>query len=147
MKDHYFMGIAQGVSLQSKDPSTKVGAVAVRGGEILGTGFNRFPDGHPDGPAWYADRTYKYAHILHAEKVARSGLSLVDMLGATMYTNFPPCPRCAQELVDDGFSRFVFPPISRAGRDASWLEEWDQRFEEMLGIASDNDIQVSILHV
>ena len=147
MNDHYFMGLAQGVSLQSKDPSTKVGAVAVRGGKILGTGFNRFPPGHPDHPAMYADRAYKYAHILHAEKVARVGLTYVEMLGATMYTNFPPCPDCAREMIDDGFSRFVFAPIVREGRDASWLAEWDARFEEMLGIASDNLVTVSIIHV
>ena len=73
-------------------PNPRVGAVVVRGNEVIGTGWHRGP-GTP-----------------HAEIDALEG---IDAAGATLYLNLEPCihegltPPCAPAVVDAGISRVV----------------------------------------
>ena len=43
--DDRFLDIAREISTWSKDPSRKIGAIAVRDRKILATGYNGFPKG------------------------------------------------------------------------------------------------------
>src|SRR3982751_954364 len=66
--DRQMRRIAYAARENSKDPSTKVGAVVYDDRGLIGSGFNRFPNGTP-APFW-EDCKLKYAHIIHAEVVA-----------------------------------------------------------------------------
>ncbi len=108
--DERFLGLAEHISGWSKDPSTKVGAVLVRGDKtVVSVGFNGLPRSMRDDVSRYDDRNEKYSRIIHAEMnaVLHAGENL---RGTTIYT-YPlgPCDRCTVHLIQSGVQRFVFP--------------------------------------
>ena len=64
--DKRFINIAESVSTWSKDPSRKIGAIAVRNRKILSTGYNGFPKGIEDTEARLNVREIKYQYVVHA---------------------------------------------------------------------------------
>ncbi len=143
--DRRYVGLAQHVAGWSKDPSTKVGAVLVRpNNSVASTGFNGFPPGHDDSPELYADRGYKYQHVVHAEVNALNFLgSPAD--GFTLYTSFPCCPDCVERAGKAGVTRIVYPRLDVSGRDASWAAEWRERLEKAQEVAKRYGIEVEVL--
>ena len=79
-----FMEVADlQVAQWSKDHSTKVGAVIVKDGVILTTGYNGFPRGCNDDLEERHERPEKYQWVIHAEtnsiiNAARQGVSTLD---------------------------------------------------------------------
>lgn len=144
--DLRYIALARHVAGWSKDPSTKVGAVLVRpNNSVASTGFNGFPPGHDDDPALYADREYKYAHVVHAEENAINFLgSRSD--GFTLYTSFPCCPDCVQCAGETGVSRIVHPPLPTDGKPAAWIEEWTQRLARSREVAARFGIALEVLN-
>ncbi len=66
--DKRYISLAREISKWSKDPSSKIGAVAVGSqGQVLAQGYNGFPRGIKDSKARYIDRPTKYKYIVHAE--------------------------------------------------------------------------------
>jgi dCMP deaminase len=120
-----YLNMAKEVATWSKDPSTKVGAIAVGDkGQILSQGYNGFPRGVKDHLERYCDRTEKYKYIVHGEMNAiynacHSGASLN---GATLYvTGLPICSECAKGIIQVGIKKVVmqFPKdISQTWRDS-----------------------------
>jgi dCMP deaminase len=139
--DRYFITMAYLVSMKSKDPSTRVGAVIVgEGHEIRSTGFNGFPRGVRDLQERYENRDYKYYACNHAEEnailhCARIGVSA---MGCTLYTQWLPCSYCAKAIIQSGISTVVyhkeFPGNSNSTR---WQNSMNISNEMMLeaGIA------------
>lgn len=109
--DNRFIDMARLVSSWSKDPSTQVGAVIVRPDRtVAGVGYNGFPRGYSDDPAFYIERSVKYDRIVHAEANAILG-SHGPLNGTTIYTwPIPPCSHCAGLIVNAGITRVVSPP-------------------------------------
>lgn len=106
--DTRFAQLAKLVSLWSKDPSTKVGAVIVRPDKtIASVGFNGFPKGVPDDISWYENRDIKYNVVKHAEENAiLFSRELLD--GYTLYVYpLPPCSSCAGDIIQRGIKRVV----------------------------------------
>jgi len=110
-----WIDIAQRVSEESKDRSTKVGCVIVSpDNTILSTGWNGFPRGVDDNDESKHERPAKYEWTTHAERnaifnAAREGTKL---RGATAYLNFTPygiCVPCVSALHQSGIVRFVGP--------------------------------------
>jgi dCMP deaminase len=127
--DRRMLGLARHISRWSKDPSTKVGAVIMRSDHaVLATGFNGFSPGHPDLPEQYADRTYKYAHVRHAEANALGFISF-RALGCTMFTSFPSCPGCLRLCAQSGIIRVVQPTLPTQGKTKKWIKEWTDRID------------------
>jgi dCMP deaminase len=107
--DRHFLDMAALVARMSKDPSSKVGAVAVRDRRILATGFNGFPAGMADDRRLLR-REEKYPRIVHAEQnvIAWAAREGVPLAGATLYVEpFHPCPDCAKMIVQAGFADVV----------------------------------------
>ena len=108
--DERFSRIAREVSTWSKDPRTKIGAVAVRDKLILSTGVNGLPSGMDDSNEILDNRELKNQFIVHAEanciyNAAQNGVSLK---GSTMYVyGLPVCSECAKALIQSGVSRIV----------------------------------------
>ena len=104
----YFMGLAKYVATKSKDPSTKVGAVAVGcAHQVIETGYNGLPRGVKDLPERY-DRPEKYLRISHGEAnlVATAARSRLE--GSTVYVTHPCCNTCMILLINSGVSRIVY---------------------------------------
>ena len=111
MKELKYMAVAEAVMNLSKDPSTKVGAVALDEGlGVLCVGYNGFPRGVKDTSERLNDRALKYPRTVHAEgnviaQAARKGISLE---GATIVvTSLYPCGGCAALMVQAGIKRII----------------------------------------
>jgi dCMP deaminase len=106
--DARFANLTKLVSLWSKDPSTKVGAAIIRPDKtVCSVGFNGFPRGVPDDPAWYEDRSIKYKVIKHAEENAIF-FANEKLEGYTLYV-YPlfTCSLCAGDVIQNGIKRVV----------------------------------------
>lgn len=112
--DKYFIDIAKSVSVKSKDPNTKIGAVIVnQHNAIISTGYNSFVRGLDDYVAERYERPEKYFWIEHAERnaiynAARMGHSLD---GSKMYLwgKLFTCIECAKGIIQSGIKTLVAP--------------------------------------
>ncbi|MGL5018824.1 MAG: bifunctional diaminohydroxyphosphoribosylaminopyrimidine deaminase/5-amino-6-(5-phosphoribosylamino)uracil reductase RibD [Luteolibacter sp.] len=117
MNDSHWMNLAldearKGIGKTAPNPP--VGAVIVKNGELLGTGWHRAA-GQP-----------------HAEREALAAAAHQDVRGATIYITLEPCstqgrtPPCTQGLIDAGIARVVYATADRnpahAGRADQLLE-------------------------
>lgn len=108
--DRRFMGMAHEVAKWSKDPSTKVGAVAMRGRRQIATGYNGFPAGVDDSEERYENRSLKHLLTVHAEAnlVAQAASEGVSLGGSVVYVTHPCCSQCAALLAQAGVLRVVY---------------------------------------
>ena len=113
-EDHRWMAEALRLAaLAGAAGDVPVGAVVVRGGEVLGRGWNRREaDGDPTA----------HAEILALREAAkRAGSWRLD--GAVMYVTLEPCPMCAGALVNARLGRLVYgAPDPKAGACGSLYE-------------------------
>ena len=116
LSDKIFINIANEIASASKCVSKQVGAVIVKDGRILSTGYNGTPTGYvnccdywkgeytPEHHEW--SKTYE----IHAEMnaiiwAARKGISIE---GATIYVTLEPCSECSKNLIASGIKRIVY---------------------------------------
>jgi len=133
--DQKYMGLAREVSKWSKDPSSKIGSVAVsKTGQVLSMGYNGFPRGIADSEERLNDRPTKYKLVVHAEMNAIYNASWygLSLNGATLYVyGLPVCSECAKGIIQAGIKRVVLPkPTVDFER---WRESWEfttMMFEE-----------------
>ena len=143
--DNRFMELAKTISTWSKDPSSKIGAVAVNDERrILATGYNGFPKGVEDTEERLNKRELKYPLIVHAESNALmnalySGVSVKD---ATIYVyGLPVCPECAKLIIQSGVRRVVIKPNTPM-TPQTWVDRWDEQSAPMFKEAG---VMVSIV--
>lgn len=109
-RDRY-LDLAKQVSTWSKDPSRKIGAVAVGSkGQILSQGFNGFPRGILDSADRYNDRPTKYKLVVHAEMnvIYNATFNGVSLDGASLYVyGLPVCSECAKGIIQVGIKNVV----------------------------------------
>lgn len=111
-RDRY-LDLAKRVSTWSKDPSRKIGAVAVGSkGQILSQGFNGFPRGILDSADRYNDRPMKYKLVVHAEMnvIYNATFNGVSLDGASLYVyGLPVCSECAKGIIQVGIEEvFIY---------------------------------------
>lgn len=109
----------------SKDPSTKVGAVAVRSRRILAQGYNGLPAGVSDTESRLMDRTTRLAMTVHAETncICHAAQNGVSLIGATMYVwPLMTCSNCASMLIQSGIIKVVVPNFVEPQR---WQDSFD----------------------
>ncbi|MBG46157.1 MAG: CMP deaminase [Euryarchaeota archaeon] len=127
--DQRFLVAARMFAGWSKDPSTKVGAVAVRDRRILCQGYNGLPQGITDSDARLKNRDTRLSMTVHAEMncisyAARNGVCLA---GATMYVwPLMTCSQCASVLIQAGIQKIVVPDFVEPYR---WQESFDKARE------------------
>ena len=109
--DIRYLELAKHISGWSKDPSRKIGAVAVgESGEVLAQGYNGFPRGINDAPGRYEDRPTKYKYVVHAEMnvIYNSSMNGVPLMGSTLYVyGLPVCSDCAKGIIQSGIEKVV----------------------------------------
>jgi dCMP deaminase len=122
-----FMDMAKAVSLWSKDPSTKVGAVAVGSKkQILATGFNGFPRGISDTIERLENREIKYDYIVHAEKnlIYNASYTGTSLDGAAIYVyGLPVCLECAKGIIQVGISEIYVSKECLMSKP-NWYDSW-----------------------
>ena len=122
-----YLGLAREVSTWSKDPSRKIGAVAVGDkGQVLAQGYNGFPRGIRHSQERLQDRELKYKYVVHAEmnliyNATYNGVSLHD---STVYvTGLPVCSECAKGLIQVGVDQVIMP------ESLDIPENWNESFK------------------
>lgn len=129
-----YLLLAKEIALWSKDPSRRIGAVAVGAkGQVLAQGYNGFPRGIEDKEDRYADRQLKYKYVVHAEMnvIYNATYNGVSLDGATLFVwGLPVCSECAKGIIQVGIKQIVMPGQSIP---ESWQESWNltrEMFEE-----------------
>ena len=124
--DDYYLGIAKAVSVRSTCIRKHYGAVIVKNGEIISTGYNNPPRGEPH--CWTCTKrkngkdasTYIDCPAVHAEMNAIISASRSEMLGADLYLagyditgDEPveceawPCEICLRLIKNAGIDRII----------------------------------------
>jgi len=116
LSDENFINIATELATASKCVSKQVGAVIVKDGRILSTGYNGTPAGYENCcDYWNGEYTSEHhewskTYEIHAEMnaiiwAARKGISIED---ATIYVTLEPCSECSKNLIASGIKRIVY---------------------------------------
>ena len=110
---------------KSDDPSTEVGAVVVRKGEVLVSGVNHMPARSLCFDKANLERPYKYKLIEHAERdavytAARCGVALD---GSVMFAPWAACSDCARAIVLSGIDHVVAHYQAIEQTPKRWKEE------------------------
>lgn len=116
INDKIFTNIAKEIASASKCVSKQVGAVIVKEGRILSTGYNGTPAGYQNCcEYWNGEYTKEHhewskTYEIHAEMnaiiwAARKGISIE---GATIYVTLEPCSECSKNLIASGIKRIVY---------------------------------------
>ena len=116
LDDVNFINIAKEISTASKCVSKQVGAVIVKDGRILSTGYNGTPPGFTNCcDQWGGKHTNEHhewskTYEIHAEMnailwAAREGIKIE---GATIYVTLEPCGECSKNLIASGINRIVY---------------------------------------
>ena len=104
------MDLASRVAAWSKDPNTRVGAVAVSDHrQVLETGYNGLPRGVKDLPERLA-RPAKYAWTAHAEENLVAHAARARLQGATVYVTHMCCASCTRMLINAGVAKVIVGP-------------------------------------
>lgn len=107
-----YINLAKEIASWSKDPSRRIGAVAVSGkGQVLATGYNGFPRGMFDSPERYNDRSLKYKYVVHAEMncIYNATYNGVSLDGASLFVwGLPPCSECAKGIIQVGIKNVYY---------------------------------------
>jgi dCMP deaminase len=126
-----FLRLAEEVASWSKDPSRKIGAVAIGAkGQVLAQGYNGFPRGIDDSEERYNNRERKYELVVHAEMnvIYNATYSGVSLDGATLYVSgLPVCSECAKGIVQVGIKRVIMRHMEIP---ESWQDSW-RKTQEM----------------
>lgn len=141
--DVRFLELAKHLAEWSKDPSTKVGAVAVRDRRILATGYNGFPLGVADLPGRLENRNEKYLRTVHAEAnaVAQAAKNAISLNNSDIYVwPFIPCSSCCTLLIQAGIKRVVVP-------DTTIPDRWEESFKMSRDMFSEAGVDLIVIDV
>lgn len=126
--DEYFMRLAQGIALRSKDRSTQVGCVIVGpDNEIRSTGYNSFPRGMDDHHPERHERPEKYKWTEHAERNAIYNAARVGtpLKGCRVYCGLFPCMDCARAIVSVGCTEVIAVKLDP---ESDLAKRWEEEF-------------------
>ncbi len=117
--DEYFMEIANVVAKRSTCLRIHVGAVIVKEGQILSTGYNGAPHGfeHCLDIGCIREKEnvahgtrHELCRAVHAEQnaIIQAAIHGVSIEGATVYCTHQPCILCTKMIINGKIKRVVF---------------------------------------
>ena len=126
MKDAFYLQTALGVAEHSKCKRMKVGAVLVKKGDIIGTGYNGTPTKFEPDVCECQKTGETLDYVIHAElnailSAARNGRSTK---GSTLYLTLSPCSKCAALIMQAGIKKVVFLKRYRNTEALTLLSEY-----------------------
>ena len=121
--------MAKEYSSWSKDPSVKVGAIAInpKTRQILSGGYNGFPRGIADTNERLVDRPTKYKYVVHAEAnmIYNATYTGVSLNGSHVYIyGLPICSECAKAIIQVGVEK-IFILENDLDKSVVWKESWE----------------------
>lgn len=132
--DKRYLALAKHISTWSKDPSRKIGAVAVGPkGQVLAQGYNGFPRGIDDTLTRYTNREKKYELIVHAEMnvIYNASYNGTSLDGSTLYVyGLPVCSDCAKGVIQVGVKRVVMADLPLPEHWKKSCERTKELFDE-----------------
>jgi deoxycytidylate deaminase len=135
--DIVFVTNAKMVSEQSKDPSTKTGALILTLDGVILTGYNSFPLMMRQDDSLYLNKETKYSRMVHCEVRALNS-AYCDVRGATLYTwPFISCDRCFVQMLDAGIVRFVAPKPNE-----DQISRWGPAFDLVRQYAIEAEVEL-----
>ena len=113
------MAIVDVVASQSKCKRQKVGALVVKGSNIIAIGYNGTPSGFDNNCECEDGSTHPY--VLHAESnaIAKCAKSTIGTSGAILYCTLSPCLECAKLIIQSDISEVYY---KQQYRDSSPIE-------------------------
>lgn len=124
-KDEYFLEIAKVVSQRATCPRLRAGAVLVKDGMVLSTGYNGAPRGLPHcsevGCRIIAGHCVRTSHA-EINTILQAAYHGVETNGATLYALYFPCEYCTKSLLNTGLKRVVFRNIYK-NMDISYIKK------------------------
>jgi dCMP deaminase len=138
-----YIELAKKFASWSKDPSVKVGAVAIGSkGQVLSQGYNGFPKQFNDSLDIYKTSELKKKYIIHAEMncIYHATLNGISLEGSTLFVyGLEVCHECAKGIIQVGIKEVVTyspnPPKHK------WLESF-KTSEELLAKSNINYIKL-----
>lgn len=124
--DKYFMRIAQVVATRATCDRKHVGAVFVRGHQVLVTGYNGSikKEQHCDDVGHMMEDGH-CVRTVHAEQnaICQAAATGVSLQGATCYCTALPCWMCFKNLCNAGIVRIVYGEAYRATEHFEKVQE------------------------
>ena len=122
----------------SKDPSRRIGAVAVIDRNPVATGYNGFPSRIEDKEEYLNNREFKYPRTIHAELncIINASKKLQSLEGSVVYIyGLPACDACALAMIGAGVEKVIYCDLNSEG--SAWTEKNRVAFElfEEAGVA------------
>lgn len=127
----YYMKIAEVTSGLSYAKRLKVGAVIVKGNQILATGYNGMPSGWEnvcetetyDEDGFHITLKTK-PEVLHAEmnSLMKVATSTESSLGATLFCTHSPCLDCAKAIYQAGIKEVFYKHDYRSHDGIKFLQ-------------------------
>lgn len=151
--DQYFMRIALLVADRATCSRAKIGAVIVKDKNIIATGYNGSPAGHPHctdvGCLVYVSRNpdgeeeENCFRTIHAEinAIAQAAKHGVEINGADIYINASPCYHCLKTLMNTGIRRIFYLKPYKIDRILPLLDHSEIELQQVLldeDIAAEN---------
>jgi dCMP deaminase len=125
-RDDTCMTIAQAVGLRGTCLRRSIGAILVRDGRVISSGYNGAPSGHPhcDMMTCGGGELDGCLRTVHAELnailfAARAGVSTER---AVLYTTCCPCGDCAKAIINAGISEVIYSEPYRNNQAFALLE-------------------------
>jgi len=119
--DRFFMNTAKEAAILSNCVSYKVGAVIVKDGRIISTGYNGTPSGfykncneifknYDKTTQREEHHDFSLTYEIHAEMnailfAARNGISIENTI---MYVTVKPCAQCIKNIVQSGVRKVIY---------------------------------------
>lgn len=132
--DKRYLDLAKEISSWSKDPSTKVGAVAIGNkGHVLSQGYNGFPRGIEDNEEILLNREAKYKLMVHAEQncIYNATYNGISLKNSSLYVyGLQICNECAKAIIQVGISRVVMDKQQQEDRWKESMESAQKLFKE-----------------
>lgn len=134
----YFMDIAARTAELSYAKRLQVGAVIVKGNQILATGYNGMPSGweniceieipeqiDPDTRTITSARIVSKPEVMHAERNAldKVAMSNESTAGATIFCTHAPCLECAKSIYNTGINTVYYKEEYRSTDGISFLKK------------------------
>lgn len=137
-----FFATAKLYASWSKDPSRKIGAVAIDPVKrtILSAGYNGFPRGIEDTHERLNNRSEKYKYVVHAEMnvIYNATFNGVSLDGSTLYVyGLPVCSECAKGIIQVGIKKIHI--FTDQDIPETWSESWKKTHEMFDEVGIEHD--------
>lgn len=109
-RDELYMSISILTSRRATCRRASVGAVLVKDGRIIATGYNGQVPGEHHCNDGDCDLTQSCTRVLHAEDnlIAHCAAHGLSTIGCVMYVTLSPCPACARRIIQAGIREVVY---------------------------------------